>query len=123
MISESFRRRRLYEYIQSQGEALAAPVIEAMRGTYDIRPCTTCGEGLYKVLRISPRARSVQVKCDCCGRKGWFRATTTELDDVVESYADYSAFLDEVTVRLERFHPGQEATFWISIDCDDAARK
>ena len=73
-IAQSRERRRyalaVEEYL-AQIESLGIQISLHTRANFLVQPCTRCHENLMILLQVSPNARSVQCKCENCGKGYW----------------------------------------------------
>ena len=89
-ISSSRKRRRVEEYL-AQIESLGIQISLHTRANFLVQPCTRCHENLMILLQVSPNARSVQCKCENCGKGYWAAAANREalvLKDLVSDLED-----------------------------------
>ena len=69
-------------------EELSLRIEDFLSANFTVQPCFRCYEAQWEFLRVSARARSLECRCSCCGKRQWAPAATSQADQVLELLQD-----------------------------------
>jgi len=72
-------------------EELSLRIGDFLSANFTVQPCFRCYEAQWEFLRVSARARSLECRCSCCGKKQWAPAATSQADQILGLLEDLEA--------------------------------
>ena len=86
-VLRTLRRVRLLR----TSEKISLRIEDFLSANFTVQPCFRCYEAQWEFLRVSARARSLECRCSCCGKRQWAPAATSQADQVLELLQDLEA--------------------------------
>ncbi len=94
------KRRNRIEQLNQQVEETAGRIAQCARNNFTAKACSRCYESKVEMVRISPNAKSILLKCRNCGKEQWAKAATENAAKILND----DAHLGGLLVRLGQLY-------------------
>ena len=100
---EKRKRKQRIQELNQQVEETLGRIGQFARKNFAARACSRCYENKVEMVRISPRAKSILLKCRNCGKEHWAKAATEDASKIL----NHDAHLGSLLVKLGRMYESE----------------